>query len=542
MAYDSARGVTVLFGGSGANGETWEWDGSAWSKRSEDGPLPRQGHRMAYDESRGVTILFGGRDYLGYYDGDHSDTWEWDGSNWTQRFADGPAQRSAPAMTYDAERGVSVLFGGQIFADYTEQFQQDTWEWNGANWTQRADDGPPARRSHAMVYDSARGVSVLFGGDTGGDTMGDTWAWDGSSWAQLADDGPNARSRHAMAFDSGRSVTVLFGGVSDGDQEHGDTWEWDGSSWTQVASDGPAGRYGLAMAYDSQRGVTVLFGGIIYHFGRVTYFTDTWEWDGSNWSRRATEGPSGRHGPAMVYDAARGVTVLFGGWNDYIFFDDTWEWDGTSWTKAASGGPRARSEQALAYDSGRGVAVMFGGWGDGLPGYLGDTWEWTAGAPVVSRQPESVSATVGQNLSFHVTVSGAQTYQWRRDGADLADGESERGSAIRGATTAKLTIENVQLADGGDYDVVVANDCGSVGSDSATLTVEPPITRGDLNCDGGVDFNDIDPFVTALISRDDYDSRYPDCNYLNADVNADGGVDFNDIDGFVDCIINNRCP
>src|SRR5882672_10594794 len=62
MAYDSARGVTVLFGGAGGvfNGETWEWNGTAWSRRVVSSPSPRDGHAMAYDSARHVTVLFGG--------------------------------------------------------------------------------------------------------------------------------------------------------------------------------------------------------------------------------------------------------------------------------------------------------------------------------------------------------------------------------------------------------------------------------------------------------------------------------------------------
>lgn len=62
----------------------------------------------------------------------------------------------------------------------------------------------------------------------------------------------------------------------------------------------------------------------------------------------------------------------------------------------------------------------------------------------------------------------------------------------------------------------------------------PPWEKGDTNCDGSVDFGDIDPFVTALTSQSDYESQYPDCEYLNADMNGDGAVDFADIDPFVD--------
>jgi subtilisin family serine protease len=64
---------------------------------------------------------------------------------------------------------------------------------------------------------------------------------------------------------------------------------------------------------------------------------------------------------------------------------------------------------------------------------------------------------------------------------------------------------------------------------------------GDVNCDGEVTFDDIDGFVTALISRDEYEASFPECPYTNADTNGDGGVDFDDIDSFVTCLINGGC-
>ncbi len=60
----------------------------------------------------------------------------------------------------------------------------------------------------------------------------------------------------------------------------------------------------------------------------------------------------------------------------------------------------------------------------------------------------------------------------------------------------------------------------------------PPIVSGDINCDGRVDFFDIDWFVLAL--------GYPggvgwllDCPWIVADCDGDGDVDFFDIDPFV---------
>lgn len=61
----------------------------------------------------------------------------------------------------------------------------------------------------------------------------------------------------------------------------------------------------------------------------------------------------------------------------------------------------------------------------------------------------------------------------------------------------------------------------------------PPWVTGDLNCDGSVDFADIDGFAAALIGNATYAEQYPWCAAYLADSNGDGQVDFNDIDGFV---------
>ena len=56
---------------------------------------------------------------------------------------------------------------------------------------------------------------------------------------------------------------------------------------------------------------------------------------------------------------------------------------------------------------------------------------------------------------------------------------------------------------------------------------------GDLNCDGVVNFGDINPFVLALSSPAGYEAAYPGCNVMLADCNGDGYVNFADINPFV---------
>jgi hypothetical protein len=57
--------------------------------------------------------------------------------------------------------------------------------------------------------------------------------------------------------------------------------------------------------------------------------------------------------------------------------------------------------------------------------------------------------------------------------------------------------------------------------------------KGDLNCDGVVDFGDINPFVLRLSNLPGYKAMYPDCPDANGDIDGDGVVGFGDINPFV---------
>ena len=67
----------------------------------------------------------------------------------------------------------------------------------------------------------------------------------------------------------------------------------------------------------------------------------------------------------------------------------------------------------------------------------------------------------------------------------------------------------------------------------ATGSLPPGPRPGDLNCDGAIDFDDIDPLVLALSDPVTYHLMYPDCNILNADCDNSGVIDFDDINPFV---------
>ena len=336
-----------------------------WTQLASTGPTPRYGHAMAYDSQRAKTIMFGGTTIGGPH---LADPWEWDGATWTQ-LGSGPSARSSHAMAYDSLRGKTVLFGGLNGPDPSFRLG-DTWEWDGTSWTQLG-AGPSARFQHAMAYDSNRGRMVMFGG-VGSGHMSDTWELTGTVWTQVASTGPSARATHAMAYDSGRARTVLFGGSSGSNQ----TWEWTGSAWQpQILATGPTRTFGHSMAYDSHRGRTVMFGGV----NVSTPQPDTWEWDGSNWTRMAPGGPV-RSLSALVFDASRGQSLLFGGLLTAPM-GDTWEWGGGAPPVAAL---------AVAYGNGCGAPALA----------LAPT---ATGRPIINTTAEVTLTNIPSSIAFVAT-------------------------------------------------------------------------------------------------------------------------------------------
>jgi hypothetical protein len=313
-------------------------------------------------------VLFGGDSFQGLR---LSDTWEWNGENWTQVDDIGPSARAETAMAYDATRQKVVLFGGTGGAGVLD----DTWEWNGEDWTQSADSGPAGRTGHTMVFDSHRNRVLLFGGDANETLLNDTWEWDGSEWVQLEDIGPGPRSGHAMAFDMGRNRAVLFGGFS-GRHALGDTWEWDGTTWTQMSTFGPPACFAASLIHNGRR--ALLFGGVSDLTESAELFGNTWEWDGRHWTIRQDLGPGPRWAHAMAFDAVRSRGFLFGGTASPPnaaspqAIGDTWEQfeRGTGQEPSTGGEEEASASFVLESLTVNPVA----GLREGQPAFLHGTW------------------------------------------------------------------------------------------------------------------------------------------------------------------------
>ncbi len=273
MAFDAVRNRIVLLGSESGANDTWEFDGNEWTRHITVTRPPRTSgggngdwyHAAAFDTVRRVVVLVASRPNVG------TETWEWNGSAWTQRNpSTAPYARHRFAVAFDSRRGVLVFFGG-----YDNPAHSDTWEWDGTTWRQRGTGGPPGRGGHAMVFDSQRNVTVLFGGEGRYGPLNDTWEWDGVSWREhFGIAAPPARTRHQMAFDPLRGRTILFSGNNLQGGNLVDTWEWDGTAWTRVfPTTSPPATFDGVMAFDSRRNAAVLWNGSTWEYAQVTPVT-----------------------------------------------------------------------------------------------------------------------------------------------------------------------------------------------------------------------------------------------------------------------------
>src|SRR5580765_8837544 len=89
-----------------------------------------------------------------------------------------PPARAAAAMTYDLFYNRLVLFGGVGGSNGMTQFN-DTWTFDGTNWTQQSPaNSPPAKFYTDIVFDSTRGVFVMYGGNATFASPGTNETWE----------------------------------------------------------------------------------------------------------------------------------------------------------------------------------------------------------------------------------------------------------------------------------------------------------------------------------------------------------------------------
>ncbi|MGZ5545649.1 MAG: immunoglobulin domain-containing protein, partial [Limisphaerales bacterium] len=413
----------------------------AWVLTATTGPPSRYKAAGAYDSTRHVTVLFGGQDpNLGLF----GDTWEYNGTNWLQRFpTNAPQERCIAQMVYDPFRQKCVLFGGQIVSNNTYVMSHETWEWDGANWQKIVTANTPANwtiaDSFAACFDSAHGGEMLiYGGTAPAGKLNEFWGYDGTNWVQKHPNGPTPAVPNTpfMAFDSARSVAVLFGAVpTNNPYAFQEVWEWNGLAWTNKPVSGQ--QFGGVLIYDNLTYDTVRHECILYG---------------------AIQGN---------IDGVDSINLPYPDGYRYI-----WRWNGQQWqADPATPTPGIKDFQLYAtfcFDSYRNAAVIYGGSGNSSA-VTNFTYELVyADTPVSLQQTTTQIALLGQTVQLSVLTAGAPpvAFQWLKGSSPLSDTGN-----ITGTTSNLLSIHVTSPGDAGTYQLNMVNQCGAASSRPILLNV-----------------------------------------------------------------------
>jgi N-acetylneuraminic acid mutarotase len=382
MVYDPRTTHIILYGGLTAVdqatrlaldlSDTWEYTGGHWAQRFPfHNPGPRSGHVMVYDSTRGRIVLFGGQNGKVQL----NDTWYYRDDDWTRiDTATNPPARLLAGAAYDSKRDRIVLFGGtQISEDLkTTTYLQDTWEFNGTDWTRRAETGPAVRKP-SLVYDAAHDQVLMIGTNEKVETLMYSYDPSNGSWTQLKPTTLPCGNEAALTYDTRRDKVQITGGLCSGVGSNAATHEWDGTNWTKIelVSSAPT-TTGSSVAYDASRGYTTLFGGAE---GGVP--TDvTYLYNDKVWLPAAdATTPIQRSLPVFVTDPENNRILLYGGMNLGADLEDFWQYKDAMWSSINNDKTPAACENAAgAWDSDRKKLVVYCGFDSALYEWDGTTW------------------------------------------------------------------------------------------------------------------------------------------------------------------------
>ncbi len=412
-------------------GDTWEWDGAAWTQSGTRGGngLITAGGNVFYDEvkkSVGLQLTevdLGARSIRqSYREYGNGSTWplvayapetnyrilmnaRWSTANQAPFTFGGllvdrdtlrlrneialeeglmanpwimqPTPVQMPAVhhgSYVTESdGTSTLFGGRVGT----RFSDDMYAWTGGKWTPlvlpERNAVPRARAGAAMTRFGL--AALLFGGENESGNLGDTWTWNyvTKAWLQLTDvGGPSARHA-ATAFGIG-AAGYLYGGLLDDGSISTETWRFRDGAWSMLAvPTPPSPRTAPCSASLPGQAKAFLAGG--------TNLADAWSFDGDWTQELPGSGLGVREGCSMAYASDSGQMLLVSG-AGAPGSQDVWSMTPTidGIANAANGAPRGepppRRSGALLVDNPRsGGLVMFGGVRNDTGTPLADTWQ-----------------------------------------------------------------------------------------------------------------------------------------------------------------------
>ena len=268
----------LMFGGNTGSrpvDEFWAWS-NGWTRITAAGaPSARLEPLMIFDSRRNRMLLYGG------HDGSFNpirDLWAWDGTSWSRLSNDAPALMHA-SIGFDPERDRVVVAGGT-----TDSKLAETWEFDGTAWRRVSTAFPVAGRElpTEMVFNTTRRTLQMAVADMSGGSSGarpaQLWEWNGTAWSIVA-------PATVPTNPPGSLITLTAGELLLIDHAAGFTaHRFNGTSWTTTTPSAlPPQRFFTRVAVHAARNVAVLFGGSVNN--NTVLSNETWLFNGTTWTR-----------------------------------------------------------------------------------------------------------------------------------------------------------------------------------------------------------------------------------------------------------------
>jgi hypothetical protein len=222
-------------------------------------------------------------------------------------------------------------------------------------------ENPPACSGGILLHHSQLHEMLLIGcvsGEIKENIPNLIWGFDGQGWHKVTEGGPQMHVLSGAAYDEKRNVLVMYGGQPmDSSNCVRETWEWDAQNWEQKDVESPFACDHFKMVYDAALGKVILFGG---QAESMVPNDQTWSWDGKAWESVSESGPASRAHFGFTYDRTHGQALMYGGYTGRVF-SDFWAWKDNAWQEIKISGPGTLSHFGMVYDENANALVIFGG-------------------------------------------------------------------------------------------------------------------------------------------------------------------------------------